>query len=139
MQDAATASLAAADEALTLNPRSRRHREPLAVLHRLQERLDPVITQVIGMTRAYYDQYDDSLPAEPAARAIAEQLHKAAHDVRLAVQESPVGVEPSEETSAIPALTTPLVVQPPSSGHWILIGSLMEDLRRIHNGMTDDE
>lgn len=139
MKEATEQSLAAAEEALTLNPRSARHRAQLEALRRLDDRLDPVVTQVIGMTRAYFDHYDDTLPDEPAVPAIAEQLHRAGHDVRLAVQESPVGPEPAAETSVIPALTTPLVVQPPASGHWILIGSLMEDLRRIHSGLADDD
>ena len=34
-------------------------------------------------------------------------------------------------TSETPALTSALVIAPPTSGHWILVGSLMEDLRRI--------
>ena len=41
--------------------------------------------------------------------------------------------------AAIPALTAPLVIRPPSSAHWILIGSLMEDLRRIRGELVDEE
>jgi hypothetical protein len=57
--------------------------------------------------------------------------------VRLAVQ-SADGAEPDALTSATPALTTPLVVRPPASDHWILVGSLMEDLRRIHGELRDE-
>jgi hypothetical protein len=32
-----------------------------------------------------------------------------------------------------PALTAPLVVLQPSEEHWILIGSLLEDIRRIRS------
>ena len=43
------------------------------------------------------------------------------------------------DVKAIPALTAPLVVRPPSSQHWILIGSLLEDLRRIHGGLLGED
>jgi hypothetical protein len=31
----------------------------------------------------------------------------------------------------LPALTAPLVVTTPNAEHWILLGSLLEDLRRV--------
>jgi len=138
MQAAAEASITAAEESLTLNPR-RSHRGDLAEMRTLLEKLSPIVTQVIGMTRAYADHYDDSIGEEPAVIAIAEQLRRAGHDVRLAVQIADVAPEPETLTSAIPALTAPLVIRPPSSQHWILIGSLMEDLRRIRGELVDDE
>lgn len=138
MKDAAEASLKTAEESLSLNPRRGRHRDDLTALRALLERLSPVVTQVIGMTRAYFDHYDDSLADDPAVRAIAEQLRRAGHDARLAVQMADAAPEPDAMTSAIPALTTPLVVRPPASDHWILIGSLMEDLRRIHSELADE-
>lgn len=142
MKDAADASLKAAEDSLALNPRRSRHRDELAGIRELHERLSPVVTQVIGMTRAYFDHYDDALADDPTVRAIAEQLHRAGHDVRLAVQTQAADTSdaPGEApmTSAIPALTAPLVVRPPASDHWILVGSLMEDLRRIHGELTDD-
>ncbi|MDQ0614349.1 hypothetical protein QF046_001990 [Microbacterium sp. W4I4] len=137
MKDAAEASLIAGEESLALNPRRSRHRDDLVGLRTLFERLSPVTTQVIGMTRAYFDHYDDSLAEDPAVRAIAEQLRRAGHDARLAVQAADA-TEPDAMTSAIPALTAPLVVRPPASDHWILVGSLMEDLRRIHGELRDE-
>ncbi|MGX1793686.1 FUSC family protein [Microbacterium sp. NPDC055312] len=136
MKDAAEASLTAAEESLSLNPRRGRHRDDLDRLRELFDRLSPVVTQVIGMTRAYIDHYEDSLATDPTVRAIAEQLHRAGHDVRLAVRGSE-GV-PDARTAPVPALTTPLVVRPPASDHWILVGSLMEDLRRIHDELSDE-
>ena len=138
MKDAAEASLAAGEESLSLNPRGSRHRDDLAELRALFDRLSPVVTQVIGMTRAYFDHYEDALADDPAVRAIAEQLRRAGHDVRLAVQMADAAPEPEAMTSVIPALTAPLVVRPPASDHWILVGSLMEDLRRIHAELTDE-
>jgi uncharacterized membrane protein YccC len=136
MRDAADASIAAGEESLTLNPRRSAHRTELAELRSLLERLSPIVTQVIGMTRAFFDHYDAALADEPTVRAIAEQLRRAAHDVRLAVHLADVDPEPM--TSALPALTSPLVVSPPKSGHWILIGSLMEDLRRIRAELVEE-
>lgn len=136
MKDAAEASLTAAEESLSLNPRRGRHRDDLDQLRDVFDRLSPVVTQVIGMTRAYIDHYEDSLAADPTVRAIAEQLHRAGHDVRLAVRSSEE--VPDARTAPVPALTTPLVVRPPASDHWILVGSLMEDLRRIHDELSDE-
>lgn len=138
MLAAAEASITASEEALTLNPR-RSQRGDLVEMRTLLKTLSPIVTQVIGMTRAYFDHYDDTLADEPTVHAIAEQLHRAGHDVRLAVQIADVSPEPGSETSAIPALTAPLRVRPPASGHWILIGSLMEDLRRIRAELVGDE
>lgn len=139
MKNAAEASIAAGEESLTLNPRRSTHRADLQEMRMLVDRLAPIVTQTIGMTRAYFDHYDDSLSEEPVVTAIADQLRRAGHDVRLAVQIADVTPEPATLTSAIPALTAPLVVRPPSSQHWILIGSLLEDLRRIHSGLLDEE
>jgi hypothetical protein len=138
MKDAAEASIAAGEESLTLNPRRSTHRADLREMRELLERLSPIVTQVIGMTRAYFDHYDDSIGDEPAVAAIAEQLRRAGHDVRLAVQIADVAQEPEALTSAIPALTAPLVIRPPASQHWILIGSMMEDLRRIRDQLVED-
>jgi len=139
MKDAAEASIEAGEESLTLNPRRSTHREELVEMRALLERLSPIVTQTIGMTRAYFDHYDDSIGEEPAVAAIAEQLRRAGHDVRLAVQIAAASPEPEAMTSAIPALTAPLVIRPPSSQHWILIGSLMEDLRRIRGELLDED
>lgn len=137
MRDAADASLTAGEESLTLNPR-RTGRAELAATRELLDRLGPIVTQVIGMTRAYLDHYDDGLVDEPAVGPITEQLRRAGHDVRLAVQLAEVDPEPEALTSAIPALTSPLTLRPPSSTHWVLIGSLTEDLRRIRAELRDE-
>lgn len=137
MRDAADASIRTGEESLTLNPRRSAHRTELADLRALLDRLSPVVTQVIGMTRAVVDLYDESLPEEPTVLAIAEQLGRASHDVRLAVHLA--DVEPEPLTSVVPALTSPLVVSTPKSGNWILIGSLLEDLRRIRAELLDED
>jgi hypothetical protein len=43
-------------------------------------------------------------------------------------------------TAELPALTAPLVIAKPHPDHWILVGSLMEDLRRVREvlvGLAD--
>jgi uncharacterized membrane protein YccC len=134
MRDAADAAIAAGEESLTLNPRRSAHREELGALRELLDLLGPIVTQLIGMTRAFADHYDRALHDEPTVRAIAEQLRRVAHDVRLAVRIAEP--EPEPMTSETPALTSALVIAPPTSGHWILVGSLMEDLRRIREELV---
>jgi len=136
MRDAADAAIDAGEESLTLNPRRSVHREELVQLRELLDVLSPIVTQVIGMTRAFADHYDDALHEEPTVRAIAEQLRRVAHDVRLAARIA--DPEPEPLTSVTPALTSALVIAPPTSGHWILVGSLMEDLRRIHEELAGE-
>lgn len=138
MVQTASDAIASAAESLTLNPRGRRRREELQRLEATLARLSPIVTQVIGMTRAVYDPYEPSLAEEPTVRAIAEQLRRAAHDVRRVVRRTnPDPADPP--TASIPALTAPLVIAAPSSGHWILVGSLLEDLRRIHDTLAEPD
>jgi uncharacterized membrane protein YgaE (UPF0421/DUF939 family) len=130
-------AIVTAAESLTLNPRGRRRREELEQLEATLARLRPIVTQVIGMTRAVYDRYDEGLVDEPAVGAIAEQLRRAAHDVRRVVRRTnPDPANPP--TASLPALTAPLAVGAPRSGHWILVGSLLEDLRRIHEALAPE-
>lgn len=143
MRDAADAAIAVAAESLTLNPRGRRHREKLTATKSSLDRLWAIMTQTIGMTRAFCDHYDSAIVTEPAVRAIAEQLRRAGHDVRLDIRRTDAAASASPAMTrpgAIdepPALTAPLVIQTPSPDHWVLIGSLLEDLRRIHNTLRD--
>ena len=138
VQDAAVTAISAGEESLTLNPRRSAHRDELHTMRALVDRLSPIVTQVIGMTRACVDHYDDTLADEPTVHAIAEQLRRAGHDVRLVVQLAELAPDPDPLTSMIPALTAPLVVRPPTSGHWILVGSLMEDMRRIRAELREE-
>lgn len=133
----ADTALTTGAESLTLNPRGRRRRDELDRLAATLERLSPIVTQIIGMTRAFYDRYDDGLVEEPAVRAIADQLRRAAHDVRRTVRRATADVA-HPPTASIPALTAPLAIGAPSSEHWILVGSLLEDLRRVHDNLAAD-
>ena len=126
LRDTAVDAVAKGAESLTLNPRRGRHRTMLERDAELLDRLSILVTRVLGMTRAVRDNYRPSLLADPAIAEIAVELTRAAHDVRLLVRdrENEISDEP-------PMLTAPLQILRPNAEHWVLIGSLLEDLRRV--------
>jgi uncharacterized membrane protein YgaE (UPF0421/DUF939 family) len=133
LHETAAQALDETDESLALNPRSRKYQDAAESMRQSLVLLWKVGTQVRGMTRAYVDHYDDEVRDEPVVVGIAEELRRAAHDTRLHLQlvvVDPVS-PPSDLTS--PALTAPLDIGAPQHMRWILIGSLMEDLRRIRH------
>ncbi|MCX7522282.1 FUSC family protein [Microbacterium sp. STN6] len=151
MQAKADAALTQGEESLRLNPRRSRVRDLIEADRALFVRLGPLVTRALGMTRALHDHYDVSLLDEPAVGGIASELGRAAHDLRLLAKETEraagrsgrrgdarEGDEPPATTAELPALTAPLSIGPPRSTHWILIGSLMEDLRRVREEIVGD-
>lgn len=132
--------LVAAADSLRLNPRQAKYREELDQVEDIADRLSTVVNRVIGMTRAYRDHADDGLPDEPTVPSIIGEMRRAAHDIRLLT-----GDPNADDTAAIriaaepAALTAPLVVVSPSATHWVLIGSLLEDLRRIHEEVVGED
>lgn len=138
MLEAADTAIAQAEESLTLNPRQAKYRRVLEPHKELQHRLRALVTRAIGMTRALRDHYDDSLHLEPTVQAFSLELERAAHDLTLLAREA-TDAEPSSRYEAEqPALTSPLVIATPHPQHWILIGSLMEDLRRVREEIVGD-
>ncbi|NQX13801.1 FUSC family protein [Microbacteriaceae bacterium VKM Ac-2855] len=135
----AETAVKAGEESLRLNPRRSRHRERLGTLDALLPRLTRLTTRVRGMSRTVYDLYDDELRAEPTIGEIAVQLRRSAHDLRLLVQTSVELPEPEPLTDEFPMLTAPLVITTPHPEHWILIGALMEDLRRVRADILDED
>jgi uncharacterized membrane protein YccC len=133
-QAAAAAALTEGLDSLTLNPRRSRHRAQLQSDTALVAHLDPIVTRVIGMTRAVRDHWEPHLSDDPYIVGIAEELRRAAHDLRLRVRgETPSDGVPA--TTELPALTSPISVATPPA-QWVLIGALMEDLRRIREEIT---
>jgi uncharacterized membrane protein YccC len=126
----ATDAVARAKESLTLNPRAGRLRRVLTDDELLLARLSNLVTRVLTMTRTVHDNYDPTLVDEPTVGAIAAELRRAAHDLRLLGR--------TEPTAEIPALTAPLTVLRPHAEHWILIGSLLEDIRRVRQEVTGE-
>jgi len=135
---AAAAALVTAEESLTLNPRRGHHRRVLERDAELHARLGILVRRLIGMSRAVYDHYDQSLHREPVVQDLARELGRAAHDLRLLGQHNDVVVLQAHNDS-IPALTAPLSVPRPHPTHWILIGSLLEDLRRVREEIIGTE
>jgi len=133
-RDTAMDAVARGAESLTLNPRRSRHRTVLEGDALLLGRLTILVTRVLGMTRAVRDNYRPSLIADPAIVEIAEELRRAAHDVRLLGRD-----EPSTATAEIPLLTASLQILRPNEEHWILIGSLLEDIRRVRHEIQGSE
>lgn len=121
-----------ARDSLRFNPRSRRYREELEEDDRQFQRLQPIVTQVTGMARALTDLYSPDLAADPTVQGMADEMRRAAHDLaRLAHPGEPASAEP-------PALTAPYTIPQPSPDHWVLVGSLMEDLRRVRGRITGE-
>lgn len=132
-----------ADESLTLNPRQGSYRIILDAETVRYERLKALVTRAIGMTRALHDHYDETLHREPTVQALSLELERAAHDLRLLARQDERADErmsaPNDgELAEDPALTAPLVIAAPPPQHWILIGSLMEDLRRVREEITGE-
>ena len=144
LQAKAAAAVAAGEESLMLNPRASRQRTVLEADSQLLVRLTVLVNRVVGMTRSVHDNYDAELVDDPAVGQIAEELHRAAHDVRLLRREAedaappassgPTGGGRTPTPPALPegpALTAPVQVLRPDPDHWVLIGSLLEDIRRV--------
>lgn len=123
-----------ARESLRLNPRSNRHKQGLAEDDALFQRLQPIVTQVIGMSRAIYDLYQADLTSDPAVIGMVEEMRRAAHDLERLVRPGSADKTPAEPA----ALTTPYTILRPHPDHWVLIGSLMEDLRRVRGRITGE-
>ncbi len=129
---------ARAYESLQLNPRATKYRAELKQDEELLRRLDPIVSQIAGMTRAVYDNYDEELLTDPGVQGMTTELRKTAHDLRRLI--SPEHVRDADATTEpITALTAPFTILEPNSKHWILIGSLMEDLRRLRNRVLTGE
>lgn len=120
-----------ARESLQLNPRSPKHRDRLAGADELFRSVQHIVTQVIGMSRALHDGYDRSLVDDPAVIGLADEMRRAAHDLRQLGTIDETGQATTPSSVEPPLLTAPYQILVPHPEHWILIGSLMEDLRRI--------
>jgi len=134
LRETATAALRSGRESLALNPRRSRYRTQLQNDVELLARLDPLVTQVIHMTRSFHDHWAPSLQDEPALVGIAEEVRRAAHDLRLVVDRTE-----DSRAEEQPALTSPLAILRPSPENWVLLGALLEDLRRVRGGIVSDE
>jgi len=134
LQPRAVAAVAAAEESLRLNPRRSRNRDVLEAERRLLATLTMLVRRVVPMTRSVHDNWSPDLADDPVVPRLAVELRRAAHDVRLLARGAEHGgaASPGRPTpDDVPALTAPLVVPRPGPRHWVLVGSLLEDLRRV--------
>jgi uncharacterized membrane protein YgaE (UPF0421/DUF939 family) len=153
----AEASLGSARESLTMNPRGGRHRTILDHDVVTTDHLRVLVTRVTGMTRAIRDNTAPDLRDDPVVHGIATEVARIGADVRAlsarveSTRLDPVdGVgradaaafgpdaEPWAEASE-PALTAPLEVVRPNSRHWVLIGALLEDIRRVRGELLGED
>jgi uncharacterized membrane protein YgaE (UPF0421/DUF939 family) len=135
MQEKAAVALSKAEESLLLNPRGAKHRVHVEHDQALYTMLVRLVTRTTAMARAVRDHYDDSLGDEPTVGAIAEELHRSAHDLRLLSAQTNVPIVRIDEP---PTLTSPLANPVPNPQHWILIGTMLEALRRVHEDIAGD-
>ncbi|GAB3034442.1 hypothetical protein GCM10027052_10250 [Parafrigoribacterium mesophilum] len=140
LKDAAGNDISKASDSLMLNPRSAKHRDVLEQDKDFLAALSILVTRVLGVARAIRDHYDAGLSDDPVVRSVATELSRAGHDLRLLARErsDAAGTSRTPVTAELPALTAPLLIENPHPDHWILIGSLMEDLRRIREVITGD-
>lgn len=137
MQAKAVEAVKQGRESLAFNPRRAKLGTAVEAEAALLDRLSPLVTRALGMTRALRDHYDENLHTEPTVRAISTELTRAAHDLRRLLDKTDGAVFDLVEPLEPPALTAPLVIATPHPEHWILIGSLMEDLRRVREEIVD--
>lgn len=138
LRNSAEDALVRADESLMLNPRRGRYRERLERDRDLLDSLGILVTRVTGMARALHDNYDPGLSDDHFVSSIALELDRASHDLRLLARDGPT-VDPLPVASDLPALTAPLVIALPDPDNWILVGSLLEDLRRVREVIIGED
>ncbi|WP_010202944.1 FUSC family protein [Salinibacterium sp. PAMC 21357] len=137
LRDAASTALRQGANSLTLNPRRSKHHRMLRRETELFDILTVLVTRTLGMARAIHDRYDTNLMDDPVVISIARELERAAHDLRLRGR-APDERESERPTRELLTLTAPLTVLTPHPQHWILIGSLLEDARRVHEVIVGD-
>jgi uncharacterized membrane protein YccC len=137
MRESAFAAVTEAEESLALNPRRGAVGPAVEETAALLSRLTPLVHRVVGMTRSIRDCYEPDLLDDPIVGEIASQLERAGHDLRIIV-DTGLGTVP-EAAAEPPLLTAPVVVPRANPDHWILIGSLLEDLRRVREEIVGSD
>jgi uncharacterized membrane protein YgaE (UPF0421/DUF939 family) len=131
LRDAAVSAIERAEDSLALNPRGRRHRQLLARDREFLPVVSVFVNTIPGMVRGLHDRYDPSLSHDPVVSSIAIELDRVAHDFLLLLPNAVAAAGDHPITAELPALTAPLVIAQPDPQNWIIVGALLEDLRRI--------
>lgn len=132
---AAKTALQEGRDSLAFNPRRRRLDDRLQADDALFRRLEPIVTQVIGMTRTVHDHDATALAEGPLGARIAEECRRAAHDLRLLADRAPG--KPAADVADL-RLTSPIAVLDAPPADWVVAGALLEDLRRIREEIVTD-
>ncbi len=128
-------------ESLRFNIRRSRKRDQLERYQTLLDMYAVLVTRTIGLARAIRDHDDESLTTEPVISQIAEELSNAGHDLRMRMRDAnlPAITTPHPPTGELPALTSPISLKAPTGANWILVGFLLESLRRIRSEIMSVE
>nr|WP_194241344.1 FUSC family protein [Galbitalea soli] len=129
LRDTAQSAISAGAESLTLNARRGRHRRILERDTELFARLSILVTRIVGMSRTVHDNWDAEVVDDPTVHDIAREMRRAAHDLRIVAGDGDAALPTGPPEP--PALTAPLEVLRPHPTQWMLIGSLLEDMRRV--------
>lgn len=136
--DKARATLSSAQESLRFNVFKGSYGKDLDSQQQLLEQLAVLVTRTIGVARGVRDNYDETVIEEPGIAQIAEEFLRSGHDLRMLVRDAglPATKQAHPDTQELRALTEPIRLSPPSGLNWVLIGFLMENLRRIRDEIT---
>lgn len=139
LQTAANKAIAQAEDSLTLNPRQGKLKSEFVRERDLNAKLPTLVIRAIGMTRTFTTHYDDSLHLEPTVRALSLEFQRAAQDIRLLGEHAtdPAHTPLPRHSQQTVANATP-ETQTPRPEHWILIGALMEDVRRVREDILSE-
>lgn len=131
----AQTTLRSAQESLRFNVFKGTYGKYLNSQQQLIEQLAVLVTRTIGVARGVRDNYDETVITESGIAQIAEEFKRSGHDLRLLVRDAglPATNQAHPDMQELPALTEPILLSPPSGLNWILIGFLMESLRRIRD------
>jgi uncharacterized membrane protein YgaE (UPF0421/DUF939 family) len=130
-----------AEESLRFNPFKGKNAAKIKQQKALLNQLAVLVTRTIGVSRGIHDNYIETVIKEPGISDISREFSKAGHDLRLLVRDAglPAMGQEHPATQEMPALTKPISIKAPSGGNWILIGFLLENLRRIRQEIMGSE
>jgi hypothetical protein len=131
-----------------MNPRAAKNRAILDRDAAITAHLSVLVSRVIGMTRAVRDNTAPDLASDLVIGRITTELARIGSAVRvLAARQGGRDVpsaalpdtSPGREGGAAAALSAPIEVIRPNSRHWILVGALLEDIRRVREELLGEQ
>lgn len=130
------------EDSTLLNPRTKGLRDRLQRDERLLLTLTVLANRVIGMSRSIADRpdaflHETSIVGEPTVLRIGTESRRIAHEVRALVDQQALD---DGRTTSMPSLDGPMFTKPidmprPHPEHWVLVGSLLEDVRQARESL----